>query len=185
MQSPIIAVPSEPKLAQYGVMYKDPEIGMFRIYDGKKYINFEPREMISRDFTGFVDDETGIIPGLPTVILKRGEGVNISGSTNTGSPTTHSSGKVMQQQAVPAGKPKIKHIYCPANGEIIVYDVTDEKVTDLCGKLDHEKYSALIIRCTTETSFDGVKNLLKALADIEAPLDQITEFVKKYDKFDQ
>lgn len=65
-------------------------------------------------------------------------------------------------------KPRIKKVYCPYNADLIVYDIHNQRVEELCGFLTPEKFYALISRITDETKFDGFDNFKCAACELGA-----------------
>ncbi len=52
---------------------------------------------------------------------------------------------------------KLKHIFCPYNIDLVVYDVHNKRVSELCGRLTKEKFYEIVKRIDDDTEFDGLK----------------------------
>lgn len=49
----------------------------------------------------------------------------------------------------------IKKVYCPYNGDLIVYDEKNNRVNDLCGELTPKKFYQIMLLITKTTVFEG------------------------------
>lgn len=53
----------------------------------------------------------------------------------------------------------LKWVYCAYNGNLTVFDIKGNRVTELCGPITHEKYEAIERRTDNRfTVFDGLEN---------------------------
>lgn len=65
-------------------------------------------------------------------------------------------------------KELIKKVFCPYNYNLVVYDVHNQRVAELCGRLNKDKFYELMRRCDENTVFDGLANFKCAACELGA-----------------
>lgn len=58
-------------------------------------------------------------------------------------------------------EPRIKEVHYPVNGDMSVYDINNERVNELCGRINIKKIVGLSKRITKQTYFDGRERFMK------------------------
>ncbi len=72
--------------------------------------------------------------------------------------------------------PKLKNVFCPYNCDIVIYDVYNKRVNELCGPLTQYNYYNIMLRSDDNTEFIGLEILeakAKQLGATESELEQL------------
>lgn len=95
--------------------------------------------------------------------------VNGSGSSKWAGVTADIEEKQVQEPEPISEKDitPIKKVYCPYNGDLIVYDISNCRVDELCGQLTSEKFYDLIRRINDDTKFDGFEYFKCAVCELK------------------
>lgn len=68
----------------------------------------------------------------------------------------------------------LKSVYCNYRGRVTVYDINGQKVHELSGMLDYEKYIEIERRSNSDiTEFDGIEDYRRIAAQLKKTADMI------------